>query len=194
MRGSAQPFGIDLPLAVPGMKAEQPQHAQIIFRDARPRIAHEPHLARDKVFHPGGVIENLAAGRGIKRIDGEVAPRRILGPVVGEHHAGMAAIGLDIPAQRGDLEGMGAGNGGDGAVIHAGLDHLDVLGNQPGQHLAGRHGHGNVDVRNRRPQQRIAHRATDEARFAQRGHDLNGFRRGHPTVLGGINSHGRGLL
>jgi hypothetical protein len=123
----AQAFRVDLALAVPGMKAEQPQHPQIILGDAGARIAHEPHLAGDQVLDPGGIVENLAIGRGIKRIDGEIAPRRILGPIVGEGDRGVTAVGLHIAAQGCDFKGMGAGDGGDGAVIQSCFHHLDIL-------------------------------------------------------------------
>ena len=95
----------------------------------------------------------------------------------------MTAVGLDIAAQGGDFEGMGSGDGGDGTMVHAGLDHLDILGDQARQHFAGRHGHGDVDIRHACAQQRVPHGTADKARFAQRRHNLNSFRRGHPAML-----------
>ena len=189
LRRGAQTFGIHIALAIPGVEAEQPQHPEIVLRDARMRIAHEAHPAGDQVFHPGGIVENLAAGGGIERIDGEIAPRRIFRPVVGEGDHRMAAIGLDVAAQGGDLECLACDNGGDGAVIHAGFDHLDVPGHQPGQHFAGRHGHGDVDIGHVHAQQRVAHGTAHKARFAQGVHDGERFGRRHPGMLGRINSH-----
>ena len=71
-------------------------------------IADEAHAARDQIVDAAVIIEDLAIGAGIERVHGEVAPRGILFPVVGEGDDGMAAVGLDVAAQGGDLEGLAA--------------------------------------------------------------------------------------
>ena len=50
-------------------------------------------------------IDDVALGRGVERVHGEVAPRGILGEVAREGHGGMAAEGLDVTPEGGDLEG-----------------------------------------------------------------------------------------
>ena len=45
-----QCIGVDLALAVPGMETEQPQDAQIIFADARRRVADETHTPVRQIF------------------------------------------------------------------------------------------------------------------------------------------------
>ena len=149
--------------------------------------------AGDQVFHPGGIIENLAIGRGIKRVDGEVAPRRILGPVVGEGDHGMAAIGFHIPAQGGDFEGMLAGDGGDGAVIQARLHHLDALALSRASASSGGMGTAMSISTTGTPSKRIAHGAADKARLTQRRHHRERFGRRHPAMLCRINLHDSGL-
>ena len=190
-RGGAQAVRINVALAVPGMEAEQPQHPQIVFGDAGGRIAHEAHPAGNQVFHPGGIVIDRAIQGGVEGVDGEVTPGRVFRPVIGEGDLGVTAIGFHIAAQGRDLEGMGAGDGGDGAMVQARGDHLDAVVGQMGQRLAGRHGHRDVYVRHGRAQQRIAHGAANEPRFAQCGEDLKRFRRRHPGMGCGINSHRR---
>ena len=50
-------------------------------------------------------VEHLAVGAAIERVDGEVAPARVGRPVVGEGDGGVAAVRLDVLAQRRDLVG-----------------------------------------------------------------------------------------
>ena len=113
----AQRLGIHLALAIPGMKAEQAQDAQIILGDAGGGIADKAHPPGDQILHAAMIIENLAIGGGIKRIDGEIAPRRILAPVLGIGDHGMAAIGCHIAAQAGHFENLAVLDRGDGAMI-----------------------------------------------------------------------------
>ena len=57
----------------------------MILGDAGERIADEAHPARREIGEPVEIIEDLAARRiGGERVDREVAPRRILAPIVGE--------------------------------------------------------------------------------------------------------------
>ena len=125
------------------------------------------------------------------RIDGEIAPRRIFGPVVGERDHGVAAVGFHVTAQRGDLEGVAARHRRDGAVIHAGLHHLDILAASRAMASLGGIGTAMSISTTGTPSMRIAHGAADKARFAQCRHDRQRFGRGHPAMLGRINPHRR---
>ena len=85
-------------------EAEEAQDAQVVLADALVRVADEAH--------PPGVEICIAAERivdgplavAVERVDGEVAPARVLGPVVREGHGGMPAEGLDVAPERRDLE------------------------------------------------------------------------------------------
>ena len=107
-RRCVQRVGIDLALAVPGMKAEQAQDAQIILADARGRIADETHAARLQIGDAADIIEHFAVRVRVKRVHGEVAALRVFRPIGGEGDDGAAAIGRDIAAQRRDLERLAA--------------------------------------------------------------------------------------
>ena len=81
------------------------QYAQMILGDALDRIADEPHKARGQIGRAVKPVKNFAARRvGIKRIDGEIAPRCIFAPIVGKSDGRAAPVGRYITAQRGNLE------------------------------------------------------------------------------------------
>ena len=86
------------------MKAEIAQHAQIVLFNARRRIADKTHAPRDDIVKAllCRVVQR-AVSIGVKRINGEVTPRRIALPIFGEGDFGMAAIGRFIDAQCGDF-------------------------------------------------------------------------------------------
>ena len=56
----AQGLSIDLTFAVPGVKAEQAQDAQIILADARGGVADEAHAPRLQILDAADEIEHLA--------------------------------------------------------------------------------------------------------------------------------------
>ena len=78
---SAAPAGSPRPAASPGRRRSAP---------ARP-----PDLP------PAEIIPQRAVGVHRHGVDGEVAPRRVLPPVGGPGHLGMAAVGRDVAAQAG---------------------------------------------------------------------------------------------
>ena len=63
---------------------------------------------------PAEIVEQLAAERvGVERVDGEVAPRGVGRPVVGEGDGGAAAVGRDVAAQGGHFDHGARRDGGD---------------------------------------------------------------------------------
>ena len=88
------------PDAEAGMEAEEAQDPQMVLGDALERVADEADVPFSKIVEAAEIVEDLA-GRGIgrKRVDGEVAPRRVLFPVVGEGDRRAAAVGRDVAAQ-----------------------------------------------------------------------------------------------
>ena len=86
------------------MKAEIAQDAQIILFNTRRRIADKTHAIGLYIRQPVPCrVVQRAIGIGIKRVNGEVAPRRIALPVFGKGNLGMAAIGCHINPQSGDF-------------------------------------------------------------------------------------------
>ena len=124
-----KPFGVGMAAgAVGGVKAEEAQDAQVIFRDALCRIADEAHAPRRQIVEPADVIVDRAVARGRQRVDGEIAPLGVDLPVAAEGDLGVAAVGFDVLAQRGHLERMLLDDDGDGAVLDAGRHRLEAGG------------------------------------------------------------------
>jgi hypothetical protein len=81
-------------------KAIEAQDAQIILGNARRGVADKGDTPRGEVgkaVEP--VVDRAAVGIGVKRVDREVAPRRVVAPVAGEGDRRAASVGLDIVAQ-----------------------------------------------------------------------------------------------
>ena len=90
--------------AIAGVEAEKTQNTQVVFGDARRRIADKPDPAGLQVRYAAEIVEHGAIARHRHGVDGEVAARGILLPVGGERDDSMAAIGFHIAAQCRDLE------------------------------------------------------------------------------------------
>ena len=88
----------------------------------------------------------------------------------------MAAEGLDVLAQRRHLERMTVDDHRHGAVLDPGRHRLEAGGLDAADHLVGHRRGGDVDVAVRLAQQRVAHRAADDARLlavaAEHGEEL----------------------
>ena len=152
-------------LAEMRVKAEKAQDAQIVLFDPPLRLADEAHAARGNVANAADIVVHRSVGRGGQRIDGEIAPLGVRPPIAAEHDARLAAECFDVLAQRRDLERMVIDDGGDGAMLDAGRNRL-AAGRRDAPHDLLRHRRRrHVDFVDRKPQQRIAHRAADHARF-----------------------------
>ena len=78
----------------------------MVLGDALQRRADEPHATRIEVGQPAEIIEDLeACGVRVQRVDGEVAPRRVRPPVIGECHFGVPPVGRDVAPQGGHFDG-----------------------------------------------------------------------------------------
>src|SRR4029453_19360358 len=93
---SPKPLPIELPLAVIGVEAKEAQDAQVVLFDTRRRIADETHPAGKHIVIAAERIEQGPVARRIERIEGKVAPTRVLGPILGERNCRMAPEGLDV--------------------------------------------------------------------------------------------------
>ena len=90
-RAGRQPVGINVPRKTRG-ETEEAQDPQMIFGNALQRIADEAHAARRQIVKAAPIIIDHAVRQmGIKRVDGEIPPRRILAPVIGEGDLRVAA-------------------------------------------------------------------------------------------------------
>jgi hypothetical protein len=160
-----QALGIGRALAVPGVKTEKAQDAQIIFGDPLRRITDEADPARGEVGETVNIIVQLAVRRQRQRIDREIAPHGVGDPVPAEHNLGLAAIGFDITPQRCHFERFVRNQDGDGAMLDAGGNGLPARRFDAPHDLI-RQGRGrNIDFMNGQAQQRIADGAADNARF-----------------------------
>ena len=140
----------------------------MILADPLAGIADEPQPPRGKVVQPAKPVEQLARfWIGVERVDGEIAPRRIVLPVAGKGHRCAATVGRDVAAQRGDLDRPAGQDGSNRAVLDPGRHHLDRMGLQPPHHFLRLERGGDVDVLHRQPQQGVAHRPADIAGLAR---------------------------
>ena len=106
MMQACTPAGSGGPAPKCGVKAEEAQDAQIVFLDPLLRLADEAHALRGDVGKAADIIMHHAVRPDRQRVDGEVAPLGVGLPVAPEHHARLAPEGLDIFAQRRDLDRM----------------------------------------------------------------------------------------
>ena len=156
-------------LAAPeaGVEAEIAKDAQVILGNALERIADEAHVALPQIVEPAEIVEYLAGpGIGGQRVDGEVAPRGVLLPRGGEGDRGAAAVGGDVPAQRGHLVGVTVADGGDGPVIDARRHGLDSDLVEALDYLFRLEAGGEIDVADRKVEEVVPHRASNIARGA----------------------------
>ena len=177
-------------LPVPGMESEEAEDAEVILGDARRGVADEADAAGFQIGLPAEIVVQRAVGRRAHGVDGEVAARRVLPPVVGERDLGVAAVGALVAPERRDLVAAAACERRDGAVRDPARDGagLDACVLQQGQHALRRVGGADVDIVTLAAEQRVAHAAAHEADVgAASGESVDhrtGARRRHP---GGVD-------
>ena len=136
----------------------------MILSDAFMGIADEAHAAFGQIDQAAEIIVDFKAFRiGVKCIDREITPRRILAPVIRECDGGTAAVGGDIAAQGGNLDRTLWQHCGDGAVLDPGRNRSDSCGCQPFDHCIGVQWSGDIDVLDWVAEQGIAHGSSDVA-------------------------------
>jgi hypothetical protein len=123
-------------------------------------------------------IEHRAVGAAVKRIEREVAPPGVLGPVVGEGDGGVPAVRLHVLAQCGHLVGMLPRHHRYRSVRQAGWHGLEAHRLGRAHHLLRERVGGDVHIDHRPAGQRVAHRASHGTRgVALRGErDEDGLR------------------
>ena len=136
----------------------------MVLADALLGLADEAHAARLKIGDPAVIVEQFAVQRvGVERVDGEVAARGVLGPVGGEGDLGMAAVGVHVGAQRGDLDDGAVGDGGDRAMRQPGGYRLDARFFEVSDGPRGLEDRGAIEIVGGQAEQPVAHRTADEA-------------------------------
>src|SRR5437763_1004483 len=78
-------------VTVCGGKAEEAEEAKMVLRNARRRLADEPHPVRPQIGDAADMVVHDAVARGRQRIQGEVAALGVLPPVAAEADIGVAA-------------------------------------------------------------------------------------------------------
>ena len=158
----------------------------MIFLYARFGIADEAHTPGGKIGKTAEIIRDFEGFRvGIQRIDGEIAPRRIVFPFVGEGDRGAPAIGRDIAPQRGDLHISVVEDRGHGAVVDTGGNSADTGILAAIDDGGGQMPRRRVDIMRAIVQHRVAYAAADPANIlsAQRFDELGQARALRPFGL-----------
>ena len=106
--GRREGVGVELAFAVPRVEAEQSQDAQIVFANARSRIADKAHAARFQIAEAAEIVEDLTVFARIERVDGEIPARCVFGPFGRKGDGCPASVGRNVTAQRRDLERLAA--------------------------------------------------------------------------------------
>jgi hypothetical protein len=139
------------------VKAEKPQNPQVIFANARGRIAHKAHAPCHQVWQAAERVYHLTIGAGIKRIHGEIAPRGIFGQIVRKFDSGMTAMGLHIAPEGCDLKPFACDHHRDRAMFQPrGHGAQPCRLGQRDNRLGPRIGR-DIDICDRNAHQRIAH-------------------------------------
>jgi len=171
-----QRLRIGLSRAVASEEAEIAEDAEVILRHPRPGVADEADAAGAEIGYPRVIIEHLTVRRHGQGVDGEVAARGVGPPVIGEGDHRVAAVGLDVAPQGGDLEAAMADDCGHGAVAEPGRHRLDPGAPEGRRHLVGRAGCRQIDVGDGMPRDRVAHGAAHDAGLGQsRQHGAQGW-------------------
>lgn len=132
-------------------------------------VADEAHHAVEAILDPCDRIVEFAIHVAIERVEREIAPLRIAGPVVAEANHRMAAIGLDVLAQCRHFRDALADLQRNRPVLDAGWINRNArLAGAP-HHLVGPQFSGEIHFLGlaRMLGQRIAHRAAHGARLAR---------------------------
>ena len=94
-----QTLRIERTFGVPGIETEEAQDAEIVFFDARVRVADENHTAGTRVVEAAARrIVDRALRVGVERVHAEVAALGVLFPRFGERDRRAAAISADVAA------------------------------------------------------------------------------------------------
>ncbi len=85
-------------MTIPGEKPEKAEDTQVIFADALLGIADKSQCPAFNIRKAANQIDDSAISLKIKRIDGEIAPRRIHLPIPSEGNSRMTPVGFHISA------------------------------------------------------------------------------------------------
>ena len=160
-----QAFGVRIALAIEGMKAKESQDTQIVLGNAPGGIADEAHAPRLEIGQSADIVMRDAVGRERERVHGEIAPLRVARPVAPEADRRMPSERLDILAQRGDFERPPIDHHRHRAMVYPGRHRLEAGRGSAAHHLGRQRRGRDVDVAMRDAEQRVAHRAADDARL-----------------------------
>ena len=156
---------IGLASVKPRVEAEEAKDPQMVFGNSLQGVADEADVALLEVNESTEIVEQLPSFRvGRQRVDREIAPRRVLLPVVRKRDRRSAAVGRDIAPQGRDLERVSVANGGNRAMVDARRHRFDPGLLQPPHHLIRSNAGRKVDVVDGQAKQIVAYRSAHEAR------------------------------
>ena len=158
------------------MKTEEPQNTQVVFGNARGRIANETHAPRVEIGKAAHIVVDRAVPGNRQRVDCEIAPLRITPPVAPKSDLGMPPERLDVLAQRCDFEWLLVGDDGNGAMLDSRGHRLEPSCLCSTFHLLRQRRGGDVDISDRQSEERVAHGTADDSGFlaaaVERGEQL----------------------
>ena len=93
-----------------GDKAKIPKNTEMIFQETFFHIADKLNSSVSKVPETVEIVVNHAVGSCAHGVEGEIPAPGIFPPVVREVDFSATAIGFNVPPERRNLIGLGAGN------------------------------------------------------------------------------------
>src|SRR3546814_2511284 len=104
----------------------------MIFVDPVAGVADEADTPAFQIFKTAEIIADFAGqGIGVKRVYGEIAPGRILPPIVAERDGSASSISGNIAPQCGNFDGPSIQHRCNRAMIDPGRNSLDTRCGQP---------------------------------------------------------------
>ena len=151
--------------AIGGVKAEEPQDAQVILGDAHRRVPDEAYPVLLEILDAADRVVHRAVARDRERVEREIAAFGVLLPAAAEPDFCLAPERLDVLAQRRDLEAGAVDHDRDRTVLDAGRHRPEARRLRAPHHRLGQRRRGDIDIAGRMPEQHVSHRAADHARL-----------------------------
>ena len=149
------------------VETKEAQNAQMVFGNALQRVADESNVPALEVVKAAEIVEDLARPRiGGQSVDGEVAARGVLLPVIGKGDRRAPAVGGNVATQRRHLNGMAIADRSNGPMINSCGNRLDPHLFEPLDDLFGTQACGKIDIVDRQTEQLVAYSTADVARQA----------------------------
>ena len=152
------------------VEAQEAQSAQTVLADPLGGVADEPDAAVAQVLQAVEGVVQPALEVDRHRVDAQIAPTGIGGPVGGPLAVRVATVVVALAPQGRDLVDTRGQHDADGAVLEPELQVAQPMAEGERDLLVGRRRGGEIEVLRRLPEQGVAHASADESDAVPFGH------------------------